>query len=188
VGFQSGIENDIALIRQITETYGDSLALRLDANRSWSLATTQEFLSHIDTNNIEYLEEPLKKNTNYTSHFPLALDETLQELSFEKVHTLFEKNLPSALILKPMILGWYKTLKLLKWGQERSLKTVISGSFESPLGWRYLCLFAQQWHPNEVHGLDTLKVYDLKLNQEMIPSATVQLEKLLLSRFQNLNI
>lgn len=85
------VGEDIALtsdLRSLLSVLGPGVAVRLDANRAWSLEEAEFFLRSImeeDLAPVVFIEEPLKDWTQLPelaarTRVPLALDETLQEV------------------------------------------------------------------------------------------------------------
>ncbi|MEZ0374613.1 MAG: o-succinylbenzoate synthase, partial [Candidatus Sericytochromatia bacterium] len=77
-------EADAELVRELRHRLGPGIRLRLDANRSWSLAQALAFGHATADCDIDYLEEPVA-NVDHLNHFhqetgiALALDESLIE-------------------------------------------------------------------------------------------------------------
>ena len=89
------VEEDIALtsdLRSLLGVLGPGVAVRLDANRAWSLEEAEFFLRSVTVEDapdarapVVFIEEPLKDWTQLPelaarTRVPLALDETLQEV------------------------------------------------------------------------------------------------------------
>src|SRR5690606_27455981 len=53
------VEQEIAMVQHVRKTIGNNIALRLDANRSWTLQTALLFGEAVAECGIEYIEEPL---------------------------------------------------------------------------------------------------------------------------------
>lgn len=155
LGFQS-LSQDLNLVHHLYKAYGNQIQLRLDLNRSWDLQTLKSFWEQAPLGGLEYFEEPCLKTIGL-QNIPrgyLALDETLQEMDFEALKSRDLSEHP--LILKPMILGWPKTLYLL---QNYGTQCILSSTFESPVGWGYLVRLAVKYNPEGTHGLDTWRVW-----------------------------
>jgi O-succinylbenzoate synthase len=144
-----------------------SILFRLDGNQSFELEDLIFFVNQLELtfgsslfNSIEYLEEPLKKYSDYFSFFylhpyPQALDESMMAYS---QHLEFLKNLPpsTTLILKPSLLGISKCFEIIAMEKETTHKIVISSSYETLLAMTPLFFLAAD-NPLSYHGLDTLK-------------------------------
>ncbi|MFM2478850.1 o-succinylbenzoate synthase [Celerinatantimonas sp. MCCC 1A17872] len=147
------LSDDISLIRHLNRRY-PQLMLRLDANGRWSYQQTLCFLNQINTANLAYLEQPCNQLSDCLklakAHFPIALDESLQQQCVDEA-TLVNFH---TLVLKPMLLG-KNTAYYLDLAKKLKIKLSISSSFESQLGLLQLKSLANQYddhHP----GLDTL--------------------------------
>jgi O-succinylbenzoate synthase len=151
-------EKDIQRIQQCLSLLSNGQKLRLDANRSWSLDDVQTLEKTIsNVSQIDYIEEPLRNAKEYErwqefSALPFALDESLMD---QECFELIENCLPKALVLKPTILGSKRTQRLFTAARELQLDTIISSSFESPVGLKNLTSLAAQVAPEAVHGLAT---------------------------------
>ena len=56
---ESAVEEDIELVHAVNGALGDAVALRLDANRAWSLEEAERFARGTSGLRFEYVEEPL---------------------------------------------------------------------------------------------------------------------------------
>lgn len=140
------------------------LRLRLDANRSWSLANAQAF-ANLLPEGVDYLEEALQDPAGYpdllaVTTCPLALDESLAEPLPLELATMAE-----FWVLKPMLLGPERLFYWLKQARFYRRKVVFSSVFESGLGLRYLALLAQRYSPGLAAGLDTWRAFQTDLTE-----------------------
>lgn len=55
-------EEEIPLIERLHEAVGDSTALRVDPNGSWSLATALRMIKRLEPLNLQYVEEPIRSS------------------------------------------------------------------------------------------------------------------------------
>jgi o-succinylbenzoate synthase len=165
------LEDDCANIRSVRKSIGKDIALRLDANRSWSLETALRLGEAISDCNISYIEEPLRHWHEIPLFFErtgirVALDEMLY--STDKTERLQRKEIPSetlaAYILKPSVIGSIETASSL--AQEaavRGLDAVVSSVFESGVALGMYAALQASWN-NGLYagrmiacGLDTYK-------------------------------
>jgi len=139
------VADAVARVRDIRSIVGDQVALRLDANRAWSLEEAVRFGQAVAACNIAYVEEPTQVSDAFGSFYeqtgiPVALDETLsQEPGFD----IASLSGLRALVLKPMLLGGLETAR--SWaarGRAQGLQVVVSSVFESGVGVRALARFA----------------------------------------------
>lgn len=83
---RADLATDLRRIEQVLALLPHAARLRLDANRSWSLAQATRLCARLETRRIEYLEEPLRPGLSYArwnEHIavPFAWDETLRASS-----------------------------------------------------------------------------------------------------------
>lgn len=161
------VEEDVKQVRKLLSILPDSIQLRLDANRSWTLEQALLFSRSVDPENIAFIEEPLIEDDAYEAYnrqtqIPYALDESLQWRSYEDLN-----NCPrlGALVLKPSLLGG--TDKIAKWvwhAEARGIYCVLSSMFETGVGMRALTKLAATtaFHSTPA-GLDTYRslVHDI---------------------------
>lgn len=126
-----------------------NVPLRIDANRTWNVEEATRFLSRLDPEGIEYIEEPVDDpaRLHELPPFPFALDETL-----------LESNAPwgsaSAFVLKPTLLGD----RLQHWidlGKREGKTLTFSSSFESAIGLVHIAKLQEIHSPETPAGLDT---------------------------------
>ena len=148
-------------IRDIREVAGPEIKLRLDANRSWDLATAIEFGKTVESADIEYIEEPLLEPVDLPRFFdacgiPFAFDESLHQImdptiSFESYTGL------RALVLKPTLIACTaRFIALVKQAKENGVQPVMSSSYESDVGLIHLAQLAGSISGEAIAvGLDT---------------------------------
>ncbi len=126
------LEQDISTVRKIQSLLPDTITLRLDANRAWSLEQAVWFCRSIAPRQIEYLEEPLQPQESLAelprrTGCSLALDESLQELRPETFRPFAGLT---TVVLKPgFILTLGEALRWTAWSLGRGLRPVFSSSF-----------------------------------------------------------
>ncbi|MBF0495624.1 MAG: o-succinylbenzoate synthase [Deltaproteobacteria bacterium] len=152
---------DVAAVKAVSRVLGDGVKLRLDANRTWSLSEAVDFGRSLDPDQIEYIEEPVRRPDQVTPFFQqtgiaVALDESLTELTESGL--AFPMGV-RALILKPSLLGgiektaWYARMAALL-----GLVPVLSSAFDSGVSLSALAQLAAVLTPPDVAmGLDTYK-------------------------------
>lgn len=159
------------------------LHLRLDANRSWTLAKAQMFAKYIKSEHrsrIQFLEEPCKTAQDSLvfaeqTGIAIAWDETVREPGFSingSPH-LFNQYV-KAIVIKPTLVGsLQRCVALIEEAQENGLIAVISSSIESSLGLTQLARIAKQY-TNVIPGLDTLDLMDYQVLRAW-PNSTLPL-------------
>lgn len=114
------VEEAIVLVNQYKLKY----RLRLDCNKKWSLKKSIDFTSRFNVDDFDYIEEPASNFSELiyfskTTGFPVAVDESCNEESLQKIPTL------KAVIIKPMILGSVPAFPH---------PTILSSTYETSLG------------------------------------------------------
>ncbi|MGB5446722.1 MAG: o-succinylbenzoate synthase [Psychromonas sp.] len=164
--------DDIALFNSLS-AINNNLRIRCDANQGWTVAQARLFFSGINTQLIDYIEEPTASatdNLNLAKQYDidLALDETLQNPRFQYQHHSCFK----ALILKPTLIGSLQRLNyFIEIAKKQHLSVSISSAFESSLGLTQLAFLGSQWS-EEVdisYGLDTLKFFKHAILDKNLP-------------------
>jgi O-succinylbenzoate synthase len=156
------IKEDIMLFNALT-SMNPNVLIRCDANQAWKKDQAIEFFTGINTQSIDYIEEPTtsaQHNLQLAKYFniQLALDETLQQPDFVYEH----HDCYKALVLKPTLIGSLARLQyFINIAKRYHLQVSISSSFESPVALQQLKYLASHWS-QEVQvstGLDTLKFF-----------------------------
>lgn len=144
-------------IRAIRRALGDAVALRLDANRAWSMQEAETFAEAVRGVDVAYLEEPLSTPARLDEFaartgLPVALDETTRE---EGPEELSERTSVSAVILKPTLLGGLRaTLRWMREARRHGITPVLSAAYEAGVGMRMLVALAAAG-PDTPVGLST---------------------------------
>jgi len=161
-------EQTLGVIRELSLKFGETVALRLDANQSFSLDEAVEFSKNIIRDNISYIEEPLTDpiligEFHARTAVRSALDETLWQQPY--LMRSFPPGALKALVLKPNRLGGIvETLRLAQYARENNLLAVLSSAFESGISLSfYAWLAAHTSTEPAASGLDTGRYleYDL---------------------------
>lgn len=155
------VEQEIALVRHVRETVGSSVALRLDANRSWTLQTATSFGEAVANCDIEYIEEPLAQPEHLREFvqrtgIPVALDESLAAgATVPELDPAYIR----AIVLKPAVIGGIeRTMDYIRLAQQCGVDAVLSSAFETGVCLSvYACLAAVANERETACGLDTYK-------------------------------
>ena len=154
------VAGDLRLVRELGEMLGDSISLRLDANRAWGYEEAAEFVRAAPR--FEYVEEPLSdpaRLPHLAGEFsvPVALDESLVGMEPEE---LGEHRYARAVVLKPTLLGGIsRTLRTAERALHLGMKPVISSAYESGVGTAALVALAAGIGEHPVAaGLDTYRI------------------------------
>jgi O-succinylbenzoate synthase len=153
------VAEDVRLVRKLVEEPGNTISLRLDANRAWGYEQSAEFLGGAPR--LEYLEEPLSDPAllpqlvrEYGA--PVALDESLVGMEPE---ALEEHRYARAVVLKPTLLGGISnTLRMAGRALRLGMTPVVSSAYESGVGTAALVALAAGIGEHPVPaGLDTYR-------------------------------
>ncbi len=153
------VKEDAELARAVRAVLKDRVSLRLDANRSWDIRQAELFFHEVSDLNIEYLEEPVEDFVtlfllmSHPEAPPVAYDESLQELSPEKLRP--ESSL-KAVVIKPTGLGLERAMQWARRAHTLGITPVVSSMFESGVGIRVLAEVAASLPEDVPAGLDTL--------------------------------
>ena len=112
--------------------------LRIDANRSWPAAEVAARLAALAALPIDYVEEPCRDTHLLLAtplSFPLALDESLAELSADQLTAALASPQLAAVILKPTLLGGLSAVLAIAVRARRAgVAAIVSHGLEGPIG------------------------------------------------------
>ncbi|HMB91526.1 MAG TPA: o-succinylbenzoate synthase [Rhodothermales bacterium] len=151
------VADDVALVHEVRSVLGDAVALRLDANRLWTMDEAVAFAEGIAGVPIAYIEEPLRDfsllpTLAERTKVPIALDESLMGMP---VAQLQAHAYAAAVVLKPTLVGGVAhTLRMARTAQSLGMTPVLSAAFETGVGLRGLIALAACLGKTPV-GLDT---------------------------------
>ena len=184
-----GVETDgreLEKIAYLRDTLGESISIRLDANRVFGFAQAVRFLASVAQFKIEYIEEPLRANQynrlgdlHAESRVPIALDESLSDRSVGKatwsLHDrtlqLVDRGAMDVVIIKPMFAGGLcEVIELAQDLSRTDLKMVISSAIETGIGLAAALHLAATLGDTVLPcGLDTLGLFADSLISEPLP-------------------
>jgi len=149
-------ESDADAVLAVHAAAGDDVAIRLDANRAWSLDDAVRFAERLEGCPIEYIEEPVDdpavlSTFRERSALPVAVDESFAELAEADLRGV------AAIVIKPTLYGGISgALKRAATARTVGATPVISAAFESGVGLRALAqLAACVCDSGTAVGLDT---------------------------------
>lgn len=154
---RSSLEDDISLYNLI-DSIESVRHIRVDPNRSWSYEDSVKFISKINREKIEFVEEPFENIELFSKFYSatgvsVAIDESLGEL--ESKGQLFNES-TGAVVIKPVVSGGIsKTLELIESCKFRGVKPVISSVYEAGPGFEVLKRIARCCSDDIYHGLGT---------------------------------
>lgn len=147
---------DVDRVFALAAAVGPKVAIRLDANRAWTLGEALEFWQQVRDLNVEYIEEPLMDpeelpELHRRSRMPVALDESMVEDLFPDWALA---PWVAAVVLKPTLLGFTSASSLAYTAGRHGITCVVSACYESGVGLSSLIQLAATL-PDVPHGLDT---------------------------------
>ena len=165
VGRAASVEEDVQRFNTLCSALKNSQTIRLDANRAWDLETATRFACKVDSERVEYIEEPVANLGDLETFLNAtgcnyALDETVAELlegkpssrrfGFGDLRSMFPNV--AALVVKPTLIGGVSKLDSLA---QVGVPLVFSGSFESGIGTMHVARLAYKYSATVPAGLDT---------------------------------
>ncbi|HSL01722.1 MAG TPA: o-succinylbenzoate synthase [Rubrobacteraceae bacterium] len=154
------VTEDAGLVRALAGELGEDVALRLDANRAWSLEEAGEFARAVRGSRFEYVEEPLRDpgllpDFVRETGLPVALDESLITMEPE---ALGEHRYATAVVLKPTLLGGLSAaLRFAGEASRLGMAPVVSSAYETGVGTAALVALAAAIDGDVPAGLDTYR-------------------------------
>ena len=144
VGFRN-LFDEIENMKYLTESFGNEMRFRLDANGVFDLPQAIRFCKEMGKFNIEYIEQPLPADNledlaelTYHTEIPIAVDESLTD--FVSAEKIIDEQAAQILVIKPTVSGGFKECeKIIHLAQAENIRTVISSSLETFIG-REACL------------------------------------------------
>jgi o-succinylbenzoate synthase len=144
VGFRN-LFDEIENMEYLTESFGNEVRFRLDANGAFDLPQAIRFCKKMEKFNIEYIEQPLPANNledlaelTYHTDIPIAVDESLTD--FTSAEKIIDEQAAQVFIIKPMVSGGFTECeKIIHLAQAENIRTVITSSLETSIG-REACL------------------------------------------------
>lgn len=153
------VAEEIANLHRLAADLPLGLNLRLDANRAWTFADAQSFLTACAGLPIDGIEEPLAEpnsdflqNLQATVAFPLAIDESIHLLD-----AAFFRHPPvRRLVIKPARHGGLlASIELALRARASGLEVIVTSALESACGLLACAHLAAAVAPDAVHGLAT---------------------------------
>lgn len=167
---RGAVETDAATVQAVRQAVGPDVALRLDANRAWSLDDAFRFAEGIASAAVAFVEEPLAdpdalELLTRRTGLPVALDETLQAPGGAVAPWA------AAAVLKPTLVGGLAaTLRLAADAQRLQVPVVLSAAFESGIGLRGVVALAAATGA-QAAGLDPYRWLATDVLNERLPLA-----------------
>ena len=133
-------EDDFVRIVEIARA-APRARIRIDANRTWprgDVAGRMRALVRAIPSRIELVEEPCANAVELLDEalpLPVALDESIAELSPHELARALRSPHLAALVLKPTLLGGFaRCLELARAAREHGARAIVSHGLEGPIG------------------------------------------------------
>jgi len=158
-------ENEIELLKGIRSSFSkEKLILRVDANGAFQRSDIMDKLKKLSDLEIHSIEQPIAANQQELMRevcaitpLPIALDEELIGC-FDKADraALLDKIKPQYIILKPTLLGGFKSCEeWIELAEARSIGWWITSALESNLGLNAIAQWTYNLEPHSFQGLGT---------------------------------
>ena len=163
VGFRN-LFDEIENMEYLTESFGNEICFRLDANGVFDLPQAIRFCKEMEKFNIDYIEQPIPTDNledlaelTYHTEIPIAVDESLTD--FQSAEKIIEEQAAHVFVIKPMVSGGFtECKKIINLARTENIRVVITSSLETSIG-RTACLhLALTNEITEACGLATREV------------------------------
>jgi O-succinylbenzoate synthase len=169
------LAEDIDTVRRVRDTLPPHIALRLDANRAWTMDEAVSFARGVQDCSIEYIEEPLRQSEDLPRlhaimpNLPLAVDESVRDMSTEYIRAAEHF---SAVVIKPTVIGGIlRSLTIARACRQSGKKAVYGAAIESSLGLSMIAQIAATLIQDVPIGLDTARLFAVDL---VTPSLAIE--------------
>ncbi len=175
------IFDEIEQIEKLTDSYGEKVLFRLDANGFFDLPKAIRFCKEMEKFNIEYIEQPLPaddiedlKELQYHTAIPIALDESIT--CIESAKKIIDMEMAQVFIIKPMVSGGFiESKKLIEVAKANKIIPIISSSLETAIG-RMACIHLVASNEiKEACGLATDCFYNEQISTPKIKNGMLDL-------------
>ncbi len=170
---RSNLAEEEKLIKMIRDTFGGSIKIRLDANKSWKYDQALANLECLAEFDIEFIEEPCIKiedtlKLTGESPIPIALDENLN--TFNSLNSVLEEGKIKFLVVKPMMIGSiFNLLNFICEASQNNVIIIISSVFETVIGRSALVFLSSAITHEHAHGIGTAEYFQKDLDKDAYP-------------------
>ena len=158
------LSKELEILKNIRDTYGKKLEIRVDANGAFGTLEVKEILSELTKYDIHSIEQPIEKG-NWKlmkvlcneAIIPIALDEELIGINIpEKKKELLQTIRPQFIILKPSLHGGvYGCSEWIEMAESMNINWWLTSALESNIGLEMIARFAAHYKPKIAQGLGT---------------------------------
>jgi o-succinylbenzoate synthase len=173
-------DSECSIIHDLRKKYSvEKITLRLDANGAFQPEDAMGKLNALSKYHIHSIEQPIRhgqedqmKDLCRKSPVPIALDEELiEKFSKEEKENLLKKIRPAYIILKPSLLGGFKSCR--EWieiAESLNIGWWITSALESNIGLNAIAQFTATFSPSIPQGLGTGKLYHNNIESPLVIS------------------
>lgn len=158
------LSKELEILKNIRDTYGKKLELRVDANGAFGASEVRDILFELNKYDIHSIEQPIEKG-NWKlmkalckeAVIPVALDEELIGINLpEKKKELLQTIRPQFIILKPSLHGGvYGCSEWIEIAESMNINWWLTSALESNIGLEMIARFAAHYKPKIAQGLGT---------------------------------
>ncbi|MDA7836804.1 o-succinylbenzoate synthase [Salibacteraceae bacterium] len=161
-------QEELNILKQIRNQFGNDLELRVDANGAFSADEALSKLEALSAFKIHSIEQPIKPGQwremaqlCQETPIPIALDEELiSVIDFGQKTELLDTVKPQFIILKPSLLGGLNASnQWIQLAEERSIAWWMTSALESNVGLNSITQFTFSKNVNLPQGLGTGSLY-----------------------------
>lgn len=157
---------DVQRVKAIRAAVGDTITLRLDANRAWPVIEAYNAIEVFAPSRISLLEEPLANGgarelaeLRAQSIIPIGADEQARDEA--SIRKLIEFAAMDTLILKPMLVGGpLQCIALAELAHRRGTQSIVTTTIDGPVATRMAIEVAARLHGDRAHGLATSILFE----------------------------
>lgn len=194
----ANIDNELAFIKEIRNTYGNNIEIRVDANGAFTFENCKKILDKLAALKVHSIEQPIPSGEFLAnaeicrnSPIPIALDEDIIHWDDQyNKYELLDKIKPQYVILKPGLLGGFKeTTEWINLAVQRNIGWWITSALESNIGLNAIAQYTANWEIELKQGLGTGKVFDNNIQSPLkIVNGAIIYDTLEMWDLKNLNI
>lgn len=162
-------EEECALLEYIRSQYSpEQIELRVDANGAFNAVDAMDKLSRLSEFHLHSIEQPIKqgqwesmRRLCASTPLPIALDEELIGIeSIEEKQVLLEKIQPQYIILKPSLVGGFKSCdEWISVAESLGINWWITSALESNIGLNAIAQYTYEKNNPLPQGLGTGQLY-----------------------------
>ncbi|MEJ2050601.1 MAG: enolase C-terminal domain-like protein, partial [Calditrichota bacterium] len=161
-------EDDLRCVKAVSEIAGNRICLRLDPNQAWNQPDAEKVLPKLEEFPIEYIEQPIPAGGikallafRDASPVPIALD-AIPAIP-ERIIAAIEAEAMDAIILKPTLLGGFRTISdIIDVARQHQIKTVFTSALENSVALAGIAQLAAWFAPEVSHGLSTTTLFSFE--------------------------